>query len=138
MDLSHASHLASLATCARAPHDPDLRYFQSRLNPTLLSTLEATVASPFARITYTEAIALLERAPKKARFEFKPSWEAGLQSEHEKYLAEVVFNKSVFRANIAQGHWHWVRVPSPPAQWIVLFFFCLCFLCSFGLLRCTV
>lgn len=127
---THALRLASLS-CAR----PDLRYFQSRLNPALLSTLEATVAAPFARITYTEAIALLERAPKKARFEFKPFWEAGLQSEHEKYLAEVVFNKSVTRILLHTGTGTGFGIH--PLR-LVLFFFVWLVVCSFGLLRCTV
>jgi asparaginyl-tRNA synthetase len=45
-------------------------------------------------VTYTDAMALLQSAPKKVRFEFKPTWEDGLQSEHEKYLAEVVYKRS--------------------------------------------
>ena len=72
----------------------DLRYFQGRMDASLLGSLQAVLEAPFARVTYTEAMALLEAAPKRTRFEFKPSWEAGLQSEHEKYLAETVFKRS--------------------------------------------
>lgn len=69
----------------------DLRYLQGRLNPSLLSTLSDTVSQPFARITYAEAIRILQASKRK--FEFQPTWEKGLQSEHEKYLAEVKFKR---------------------------------------------
>lgn len=45
-------------------------------------------AKPWPRLTYTEAIEMLQ--PVADQFEHKPIWGAGLQSEHEKYLAEKV------------------------------------------------
>src|SRR5690606_4771582 len=47
----------------------------------------------FAHVTYTEAIALLEKAPRS--FEFPISWGVDLQSEHERYLTEEYFKKPV-------------------------------------------
>ncbi|KAJ1668950.1 asparaginyl-tRNA synthetase [Coemansia sp. RSA 1694] len=51
---------------------------------------------PFARITYTEAIDILQRVDTKANFAFKPRWGQGLQSEHERYLAATHFEGPVF------------------------------------------
>ena len=50
--------------------------------------------SEFARITYTEAIDILEKA--KVEFEYPVEWGCDLQTEHERYIAEKVFNKPVF------------------------------------------
>ncbi|MCY7285384.1 MAG: asparagine--tRNA ligase, partial [Cyanobacteria bacterium CAN_BIN43] len=44
-------------------------------------------------ITYTEAIALLEKSDRT--FEYPVSWGLDLQSEHERYLAEELFKKPV-------------------------------------------
>ena len=51
------------------------------------------VNSDFARITYTEAVEALEKNAQA--FEFKPYWGCDLQSEHEKYLTEVVYKRPV-------------------------------------------
>ena len=51
------------------------------------------VNSDFARVTYTDAVAELEKNADK--FQFKPYWGCDLQSEHEKYLTEVVYKKPV-------------------------------------------
>ncbi|KAK3319926.1 hypothetical protein B0T19DRAFT_274779 [Cercophora scortea] len=59
---------------------------------------EGLMQTSWPRITYTEAIALLEE--KADLFKLKPSWGAGLQSEHEKYIAEHVGGgKPVFVTN---------------------------------------
>jgi len=52
----------------------------------VLSTLENIATADFAHITYTEAIAILEKANRP--FEFPVFWGADLQSEHERYLTE--------------------------------------------------
>ena len=62
-------------------------------NPNLVQSLEALVASSFERITYTEAIALLQKSGEK--FEFPTDWGVDLQSEHERYLTEKHFKKPV-------------------------------------------
>ena len=48
--------------------------------------------APYPRITYTEAIDLLEEAvkTKEAIFQYEPSWQKGLHLEHEKYIAACV------------------------------------------------
>jgi asparaginyl-tRNA synthetase len=56
-----------------------------------LATADNIINNEFARITYTEAIALLEKSDRK--FEYPVEWGADLQSEHERYLAEELFKK---------------------------------------------
>lgn len=67
----------------------DLKFFDSRIKPGLLEMIEKVASSPFARITYTEAVKELEK--NIDAFTFKPYWGCDLQSEHEKYLTEEVF-----------------------------------------------
>ncbi|MEB3226520.1 MAG: amino acid--tRNA ligase-related protein, partial [Synechococcus sp.] len=55
------------------------------------------IDNEFARITYTEAIALLEKSNKT--FEFPVEWGIDLQSEHERYLAEELFKKPLIVTN---------------------------------------
>jgi asparaginyl-tRNA synthetase len=71
----------------------DLELFNERIEPGLLAALETIVAQPFERISYTEAVRLLEKA--NDTFEFKASWGVDLQSEHERYLTEKVFKKPI-------------------------------------------
>jgi asparaginyl-tRNA synthetase len=79
---------AVLRECER-----DLAFCNQRVEPTLLATLTRLAESPFARLTYTEAIALLERSGE--RFEFPVAWGCDLQSEHERYLTEKAFQQPV-------------------------------------------
>jgi asparaginyl-tRNA synthetase len=69
----------------------DMEFFNQRIDDTVLATAENIIHNEFARLTYTEAIALLEKADRK--FEYPVSWGLDLQSEHERYLAEEYFKK---------------------------------------------
>ena len=69
----------------------DLQFFEQFIEPNLISRLQAISQAPFARLTYTEAIEILKRAPKS--FEFPVAWGFDLQSEHERYLAEEYCKK---------------------------------------------
>ncbi len=60
----------------------------------LLDRLNHVVNSDFGRVTYTDAVKMLEEHNDK--FEYKVSWGADLQTEHERYLTETVFKKPVF------------------------------------------
>ncbi len=60
----------------------------------LIDRLENVVNSDFGRITYTEAVELLEKNNDK--FEYKVSWGTDLQTEHERFITETVFRKPVF------------------------------------------
>jgi asparaginyl-tRNA synthetase len=64
----------------------DLEFFAKRVDDTVIDTLRHVVDSPFERLTYTEAVEILERSGQK--FEFPVKWGIDLQSEHERYLAE--------------------------------------------------
>jgi len=75
---------AAIETCPA-----ELKFFTERVDKTLLPRLEALVDSRFKRITYTEAVEILEKSG--ATFEFPVKWGTDLQSEHERYLTEEVF-----------------------------------------------
>jgi asparaginyl-tRNA synthetase len=67
-------------------------------SPMLLTEkLKSVSANAFERITYTEAISILERSGKK--FEYQVKWGVDLQSEHERYLVEKHFKKPVILTN---------------------------------------
>jgi asparaginyl-tRNA synthetase len=77
----------ALEDCAQ-----DLAFFDSRIEKGIIETLTQVVNSKFVHISYTDAVAELEKAATKdgVAFEFKPQWGCDLQSEHEKYLTEKV------------------------------------------------
>ncbi len=77
-----------MATCL-----PDLQFLSKWYEPDLLKTLEGLLSASFERITYTEAVNLLNKSGKT--FEFPTHWGADLQSEHERYLTEELFKKPV-------------------------------------------
>merc|ERR1712224_1074311 len=76
----------------------DLNYFENEFpagEKGLCARLQNVVENDFARITYTEAIDLLQNhiAEKKVKFEKYPSWGDNLGSEHERYITEKVYQK---------------------------------------------
>ena len=64
----------------------DMAFFNEWVDKTCLARLEHVVNSDFVTMTYSEAIAILEKVNKQ--FEYPVSWGIDLQSEHERYLAE--------------------------------------------------
>ena len=72
----------------------EMNFFNSFVDKGLLERLHNVASSDFARVTYTEAIEILEKNNDK--FEYKVSWGADLQTEHERYLTEEVFKRPVF------------------------------------------
>jgi asparaginyl-tRNA synthetase len=73
--------------------EDDLVFFNRWVDEGILDRLTAVAASEFERITYTKAVELLETAD--AAFEFPVHWGGDLQSEHERYLTEKVFERPV-------------------------------------------
>jgi asparaginyl-tRNA synthetase len=71
----------------------DMDFFTAQIDPTARETLEQIVSSEFVRLSYTEAIELLNQSGQK--FEFPVSWGTDLQAEHERYLTEQQFKKPV-------------------------------------------
>jgi asparaginyl-tRNA synthetase len=75
----------------------DLAFIAERVEPTALTRLEAFVNSPFERIDYTDAIALLQKSGQK--FEFPVEWGLDLQTEHERWLTEEHVGRPVVVTN---------------------------------------
>ncbi|MDE6372046.1 MAG: asparagine--tRNA ligase, partial [Clostridia bacterium] len=72
----------------------EMAFFNNFMDKGLIERLQGIVDSDFATVTYTEAIKLLEE--HKDEFQFPVYWGADLQTEHERYLTEKIFNKPVF------------------------------------------
>ena len=76
-------------------HAPEeMNFFNSFVDKGLLDRLNNVLSNDFGRITYTDAIALLEK--HNDQFDYPVSWGCDLQTEHERYLTEEIFKKPVF------------------------------------------
>ena len=76
-------------------HAPEeMQFFNNFVDKGLLERLNHVADSEFARVTYTEAVEILEK--NNDNFDYKVSWGADLQTEHERYLTEEVFKRPVF------------------------------------------
>ena len=71
----------------------DLEFFNKQIDKTILERHQNITEKEFERITYTDAIHILEKSSKK--FTYSVDWGCNLQSEHERYLSEEVFKKAV-------------------------------------------
>lgn len=72
----------------------EMKFFNSFVDKGLIERLEHVANADFGRVTYTEAIEILEKNNDK--FDYKVSWGCDLQTEHERYLTEQVFKRPVF------------------------------------------
>ncbi len=72
----------------------EMAFFNQFVDSSLLDRLNNVINSDFGRISYTDAIKELEKSNDK--FEYKVSWGVDLQTEHERYLCEKVFQRPVF------------------------------------------
>lgn len=77
------------ATCKE-----ELEFLNQFIDNGLIERLQAVASSAFGRVTYTEAIELLQKSGHS--FEYPVFWGCDLQSEHERFLTEVIFQKPVF------------------------------------------
>ena len=76
-------------------HAPqEMEFFNSFIDKGLIDRLKNVVESEFVRITYTEAIDILEKSDRE--FKYPVSWGIDLQTEHERYITEEVYKKPVF------------------------------------------
>ena len=74
--------------------NPDeMAFFNQWVEKGVVDTLKTVVQKPFARITYTEAVEILMKSGQK--FEYPVQWGIDLQSEHERYLTDVVYQGPV-------------------------------------------
>ncbi|MEI6296742.1 MAG: asparagine--tRNA ligase [bacterium] len=76
----------------------EMNFFNKFIDTNVLERLNNVLNSEFKRITYTEAVKLLEdlSVEEKSKFEYPVGWGKELQTEHEKYLTEVIFKSPVF------------------------------------------
>lgn len=72
----------------------ELEFFNSFIDKGLLERLNHVVNSDFGKVTYTEAVELLQKSGKV--FEYPVEWGMDLQTEHERYLTEEIFKKPLF------------------------------------------
>ena len=78
----------------------DMEFFNQFVAPGCIERMEHMAQADFEVMTYTDAIKTLEQCDH--RFEFPVSWGLDLQSEHERYLAEVLCKKPVILTNYPQ------------------------------------
>jgi asparaginyl-tRNA synthetase len=93
MDLAEDMVKYVIADVTRRAPD-ELAFLNSFIDKGLLERLASVANSEFARLSYTEAVAILER--QNAEFEYKVSWGCDLQTEHERYLTERVIGRPLF------------------------------------------
>ncbi len=72
----------------------EMEFFSKFVDKGLMERLNNVAENEFARISYTEAVTLLEQSG--AKFDYPVSWGCDLQTEHERYLTEQHFKKPVF------------------------------------------
>ncbi len=75
----------------------EIAFLNQFVDKGLLDRLHNVIENDFVRLTYTEAIDILEKV--KDKFEYPVFWGADLQSEHERYITEVVYKKPVYLIN---------------------------------------
>jgi asparaginyl-tRNA synthetase len=79
----------------------DMAFFADRVDKTCVARLEAFLSSSFERMTYTQAIAALEKSGRT--FEYPVRWGIDLQSEHERYLTEELVGRPVVVTDYPKG-----------------------------------
>ena len=72
----------------------EMEFFNNFIDKGLLERLDRIVNADFGRVTYTEAVELLKKSGKE--FQYPVDWGIDLQTEHERYLTEEIFNKPLF------------------------------------------
>lgn len=75
----------------------DMEFFDSFISKGIIERMRHVANSPFARITYTDAVDILKKSGKK--FEYPVEWGIDLQSEHERFLAEEYCKTPVILIN---------------------------------------
>ena len=79
----------------------EMEFFSKFIDNGLMERLNNIVESDFGRLTYTEAVSILEK--NNSSFQYPVKWGADLQTEHERYLTETIFKKPVFITDYPKG-----------------------------------
>ena len=78
----------------------DLKFLNSKYDDGLIERMQGVLGIPFQKVTYTEAVDILEKAiASGVQFEYPVHWGTDFQSEHERYLVEKYFGKPVILIN---------------------------------------
>lgn len=78
-------------------HPEELAFFEQHYKPGLIASLDSVSKAEFKVLTYTDAVEILKKSPKK--FEYKVDWGMDLQSEHERYLTDEHFKSPLVVTN---------------------------------------
>jgi asparaginyl-tRNA synthetase len=81
----------------------DMKFMVEKFDKGAIDRLRMVSSSNFVRITYTEAVSILEEASKTRQFENKVEWGIDLSSEHERHLTEDIYKKPVIVYNYPKG-----------------------------------
>ena len=73
--------------------EQDIGFFSKFIDKTLLKRLQSLAEATVHRVSYTDAINILQKSGKK--FEYPVEWGLDLQTEHERFLSEQHFNGPV-------------------------------------------
>jgi asparaginyl-tRNA synthetase len=79
----------------------DLEFFEQRVHKGVIERLQKFLEASFERLTYTEAIDVLQKSKKK--FDYAPSWGIDLQTEHERFLCEEHVGRPVVVMNYPEA-----------------------------------
>jgi len=93
MDLAEA-YLKFVVQYVLDNNSEDLEFFDKMYEKGLIERLKKVAGVPFKRVTYTEAVDILIKSGQQ--FQVPVSWGIDLQSEHERYVTEKVFNQPIF------------------------------------------
>ena len=93
MDLAEEM-MKYIITYVRENAPEEMEFFNKFVDTGLFERLDNVVNNDFGRITYTDAIKELEKVNDK--FEYPVHWGVDIQTEHERYLSEVIFKRPVF------------------------------------------
>ncbi|MEK6266765.1 MAG: asparagine--tRNA ligase, partial [Clostridium sp.] len=72
----------------------EMEFFNSFVDKGLIERLNGVVKADFGKVTYTEAVDILQKSGKQ--FQYPVTWGCDLQTEHERYLTEEVYNRPLF------------------------------------------
>lgn len=75
----------------------EMEFFDSFVSKGIIDRLKSIVNSEFGVVTYTEAVELLKKSGEE--FQYPVEWGIDLQTEHERYITEKIFQKPVFVIN---------------------------------------
>ncbi|MDR3345462.1 MAG: asparagine--tRNA ligase [Oscillospiraceae bacterium] len=100
MELAEAMLKSVIASVLR-DCPAELAFLRQYYDKELLARLEHVCSAPFARVTYTAAVALLE--PHNAKFAYPIAWGQDLQTEHERFLTEEIYCAPVFVTDYPEG-----------------------------------